>query len=758
MDHKDKNILIVEDEAVIALLIEETLRSKGYHVSAVMASGEDAVEYSLHTSPDLILMDIKLNGEMSGSAAAKMISEKINVPIVFLTAHSDPNTRKQALQSNPYGYLLKPFRADSLISAVEAAFQIFERDIQVRESESKLRSVFHSSHLGIVLLDGDFRIIELNSAVMEITGYTQDDLAGQKLTEICPESIGDAFWERLEGVDVPIPLDLIRKDGSLVCCEAEANFLGTIGKAENCRTLLLKDITKTKKLRQQLDIVYSAIETTRVGLVICDPNGQIIFVNSAEAELHGYEKDELIGKRAAMLGLPEDRAQIPAKVVDNFERETMNMKKDGSVFPVRLVSNLVCSEENEVVAIVTTCEDISARKRHEKELVEGEQRYKKLSAEFQALLEGIQDSICLFSTDFQLVWANRSTEKVFQQIAGIEDTGYEKQLIGCTREELCKDIVEDCDECAAVQTLRSGKGQESRQVLSDNQIVRRITFPLFDEAGDVSGIIQLTRDITDQVSLKEQAEFFSRMNSLGEIAAGLGHEINNPNGLIKLNAQLLEKTLSVLLPLLDENIEMEQPVGKISYRDVRSQVQDSVAKIIGNTQRIQGIVEHLREFSVPSHTHILEKISINEVVERSLDLLQPMITKHTSHLAVLLDKSDPVVSGNFQRLEQVVVNIVMNALQALEEKSCGVTIETKIDTESNSVSLTVTDEGKGISEEDMDKVYLPFYSTKKATGGSGLGLSIVERIVQDHNGAMKISSEPGKGCMVNISLPFIRHT
>lgn len=749
-----KKVLIVEDEAVIALLIEQTLRARGYEICSIAISGEDAIDCALQRSPDLILMDIKLSGEMKGTTAAKIISEKVNVPIIFLTAHSDPTTRSEALESSPYGYLLKPFKADALISTIETAFRKYEKDTKIRENELKLEAVFNSSNLGIILINDSYSIVEMNTAALHLTGYTMGKVKGKPVSSLFVNLNGEETPGLLDKAKSTVNIECIKEDGSLFWGSIESHLMSSFGKSVNYWTIILQDISSQKKIKQQLEIVNKAVEITRVGILISNPSGEILFVNKAKAELYGYEINELIGKDIGIFDI-QKRGQIPrTKITNDFNRVTLSVKKDGSILPVHLISNIVYAKGGKPDVIVTTCEDISEQYENERKLKESEQKFKKLSGEFQALVEGIQDSICLFSTDLSLTWANKSTERVFDLHVDNASKSTIAKLFGCKKMQHCQDSGQKCEKCSVLKTWHSHESHETITVYNDNKIIRRITFPFYNDSGEMSGIIQLARDITDQENLKKQAEFSSRLNSLGEIAAGLGHEINNPNGMIMLNAQLLSRILADLLPIVDNTIDKNQPVGKMFYRDIRPQIQDSVSKIVENSQRIKGLVESLRDFSIPSTIHSHDNISLHKVIFKALDLIRPTVKKYTNYLEVNLDKENPVVKGNFQRLEQVVVNLVLNAAQALQNPNEEIRIETRINSKYNNVTLVVKDDGKGIAEKDLEKIRLPFYSTKDKTGGSGLGLSIVERIVLEHNGTMHISSKQGEGCVVEITLPL----
>ncbi len=199
-------ILIVEDESIVALDLQSRLQRLGYLAPAFVATGPDAIAKTVEIQPDLILMDIKLRGEMDGIEAARQIREQFDIPVIYLTAFADETTLQRAKITGPYGYLLKPFEERELLATIRMALYRYQAEAQVKASEAKFRSVIEQSNDGIVLLDEDGIILEWNAAQEDLTGWKRSVVLGLSFAEVqsklvvssvSPESGADKVVESL---------------------------------------------------------------------------------------------------------------------------------------------------------------------------------------------------------------------------------------------------------------------------------------------------------------------------------------------------------------------------------------------------------------------------------------------------------------------------------------------------------------------------------------------------------------------------------
>ena len=172
--------------------------------------------------------------------------------------------------------------------------------------------------------------------------------------------------------------------------------------------------------------------------------------------------------------------------------------------------------------------------------------------------------------------------------------------------------------------------------------------------------------------------------------------------------------------------------------------------------RISNMVTHLREYVRNDHAGLDKSVDLSEVVVNAIALMQPEITRHTTSFQMMCAEQLPRITGNAQKLEQVVINLLMNALQSLPDKNHSVSVLVMHDTDTDDVLLVVKDEGVGMDELVKTKIFEPFFSTKWQRGGTGLGLYISHAIIREHKGQIVFTSAPGEGTTVTVRIPASR--
>lgn len=246
-----------------------------------------------------------------------------------------------------------------------------------------------------------------------------------------------------------------------------------------------------------------------------------------------------------------------------------------------------------------------------------------------------------------------------------------------------------------------------------------------------------------------------KMAALGILVSGMAHEINNPNGLILLNLPTVAEAARDVAPILEKHYEQHGDfrVGGLPYSQMRKEMPHILREMQQASTRIKRIVEDLKHFSRRSDARYDDLIDVNEVVKTSVRLVDNTLRKATNRYTVQYAGQLPFVRGNFQRLEQVVVNLVLNACQALESPDKAIKVSTRYHAETRSVIIEIADEGVGISPEHLARMTEPFFTTKRQTGGTGLGLAISDGIITEHGGKMRFESIPGIGTTVIVTLP-----
>lgn len=255
----------------------------------------------------------------------------------------------------------------------------------------------------------------------------------------------------------------------------------------------------------------------------------------------------------------------------------------------------------------------------------------------------------------------------------------------------------------------------------------------------------LTKALNELQDNQRQLMQADKMAALGVLVSGVAHEINNPNGLILLNTPIIQRAFFDITHILDEYYEKNGDffIGGIRYSRMKSEIPEILEDVHGSALRIKRIVNELKHFARRDDTESKDIFDLNDSLRTALRLIEPEIKKSTDNFSVAYTQYPSYIYGNSQRIEQVIVNLLLNACQALtsrEQKICAA-----ITTENGQVLLSVTDGGMGISAEDMPHISEPFYTTKRDSGGTGLGLSVSDGIMKEHGGSLSFVSEYGRG-------------
>ena len=249
-----------------------------------------------------------------------------------------------------------------------------------------------------------------------------------------------------------------------------------------------------------------------------------------------------------------------------------------------------------------------------------------------------------------------------------------------------------------------------------------------------------------------------KMTSLGVLVSGVAHEINNPNGLIQLSLPQLSKAHQSIEPILEAHYREhgDFKFGWFEYSRMRHEIPKMLEEMLESSNRIKRIVEDLKDFARRNDSGLDDEVDLNEVTRSALRLVDNTLRSATRNLKVNYSSDLPKFRGNGHRIEQVIVNLILNACQALTSVEQAIELRTYELDDEEMVVLEIHDEGRGLDEKTLQRITDPFFTTKRETGGTGLGLSVSDGIVKDHHGRLDFLSLPGQGMRVLLSLPIYK--
>ena len=276
-----------------------------------------------------------------------------------------------------------------------------------------------------------------------------------------------------------------------------------------------------------------------------------------------------------------------------------------------------------------------------------------------------------------------------------------------------------------------------------------------EPGGKIIGAIETVQDITDRSQLLSQLYQSQKMEALGVLIAGVAHEINNPINLIMYNIPLLEKIWKDILPILNDQAVLypQRKYGGLRTDFINNHLMQLISDMDVAAKRVATIVSGLKSFSRFSVQSEKIPIQINFAVENAIRLSQSTLRKLNVEIDLDLENDLPTILGNLQSIEQVILNLVINAAQAIEHDSGNIRISTRLQPQDGSIRISVSDNGKGVNPAIADKLFDPFVTDKQEKGGTGLGLSVSYNLIKAHNGTITFESNQGKGATFHVLLP-----
>jgi PAS domain S-box-containing protein len=547
------------------------------------------------------------------------------------------------------------------------------------------------------------------------------------------------------------------------------------------RITKLEKLEKQRKraeveLRNTKDYLDNVIESSLDGIAVSDSWGYILKVNKSFTKLAGREEKEIIGKHAMELSVTEEGTyesttgelveideeffnhsiKTMTELYDEgkiFNWETYYLRKDGKVVPVEMNIVYLYSEEGEIIGSVGINRDITGRKRAEKDL-------KHTKNYLSNVINSMPSVLVSVDCEGRVTEWNLEAEKV---------TGStKKEASGQPLDKVIPMFAKQMENIS--QCIRERKQQKVERILSniegETQYLDLMIYPLI--VNEVEGAVIRVDDITSRVRIEDMMIQTEKMMSVGGLAAGMAHEINNPLGGILQGAQNIMRRIFHDLP---KNIQVAHECGtdleKIrSYMEKR-QIAKFLEGIMTLGRTASRIVANMLEFSRESGNHMsLIPNNLADIIEKTVEIAANDydLKKHYDfrHIEIVrdYDLDLPEVPCDANRIEQVILNLLKNAAQAMgKDRIQAPRIILRTRQFDKMARIEVEDNGPGIEEKNRKRIFEPFFTTKEVRVGTGLGLSVSYFIItENHKGTITVESSPGKGAKFIIHLPLERRS
>jgi PAS domain S-box-containing protein len=550
---------------------------------------------------------------------------------------------------------------------------------------------------------------------------------------------------------------IIRPDGDVrTVREIGRGFKDEFGKPSHMIGMV-QDITEQKRIAavlKETETSYrSLVENMSSGVAVFEAlrNGDdFIFksINLAGARLIDVDPKQVLGSSVGDVfpGVKElGLFSVLQRVHKSCSKEYHPMAQYSDDSLDRWFENFVyCLPSGEIVLIF---EDNTEYRRALEEL-------RKSDSMFRGLLNAFHDPLLLFGKERTIIWCNESAAELLSSSL--------KFLVGLTSDEFSIMLCSNPASCILPlieESFELGKSGVGRTTSTTNNSILDIrTFPIFqEEKGNVSHVILTGTDIGEKTYIQEQAMRSARLATLGVLSASIAHEINNPNNTILFNGPVLEDVWRDIAPILQECSAKSEHVnfGTLSFEQVLDRVPTLLADMTQSSRRIQRIVAQLKFLVRKESNDMNEPVDMVAVINDSIGLLHNKIQKMTNNLILDIPKNIPKLKGNNQQLEQIVINLLLNALESLPERSCNVNIALRAKKKKKYLLLTISDEGCGMDDETMESILEPMFTTRADSGGTGLGLAVCKEFIVKHQGSIRFESEVGKGTSAIVELPII---
>ncbi len=784
-------VLIVDDDERDLRLLSACIAGNGYACETAR-DGAEAVSKAMNIDPDVILLDIHLP-EMNGIEACSRLKKHEStrhIPIITVTSSLDRDERIECLKSGANDFISKPVDMTELMIKIGNLISLKEFE-ETKVKNSILSETIAAIEMAgreweqsmdcikdaVILVDAGGRILRCNKMLGQLTGKSMGELLNSNWQDTLRNAGFGGLTDSSDGNE------FFREGGRWFKCSSY-----DIKKSEQSivpvRIITLHDITEQKRaeeaLKKSRDFYLTLFDDfpaliRRTGLdAKCD------YVNKTWLSFTGHPFEEELGDNW-MDGIhPDDfdsyfePFSLSFGKRKPFQTEYRLKNYNGEFRWVFDMGRPYTDIAGNFAGYISSCYDITERKQAE-EMLRVSEDY------FRSFIESSQDCIAHISIDGKFLSMNDAGCRLhgFADPSDVVNLGFSDSVV--------------TDRCAVGDAIGQAASGESASIRYMSRVRERDLWwdakltPIVDFNGKIRSILLVSRDITEQKQAEDALEQKNRelekaytelktvhsqilqqekMASIGQLAAGVAHEINNPMGFIMSNINTLKRYMEKISEFMKlQSCMLEQCAGKCGDADVLKVVvekrralkidyiSEDTESLIGESldgaDRVKKIVQDLKSFSRVDEAEY-KSADINTGMESTINI----VWNELKYKATLVkDYGDiPMTKCRPGQLNQVFMNLLVNAAHAIEKQG---EIRVRTWLEGDSIFITISDTGCGIPEANQRKIFEPFFTTKEVGKGTGLGLSIAYDIIKKHDGEIKVDSTVGKGTTFSIRIPLV---
>lgn len=650
--------------------------------------------------------------------------------------------------------------------------------------EKKIRELVLNSLPGIFfLMNEDLQLICWNKNLEEISGYSTEELTALHPLDFFAERdkcmIAEKIREVFNSGKASMETQLATKTGESIPCFFRATCNSIYDKPHIIATGIdLIEKYEAEKLLYQLS---RAVEQSDRSIVITDTEGIIEYVNPSFLHLTGYALEEIIGRNPLKTGSKEQLPDIFGSAWETISAggewrgEQPNKRKDGAPFWESVSISPIKNAEDVTTHYLAVKEDITERKKTERELHKSKaelivqhekllslfQQVERIKKEWENTMDCIGDVVIQADTDDKI----RRCNKALSELTGMAH----QEILGKKWRDLLPahglSIPSACLPGTELCHTPSGRWFVFNSYpFTDSTInvVTGIVITLHDTTVIKRFTTELEKAYVDLKATQARVVQQEKMASIGQLAAGVAHEINNPMGFISSNLGTLGKYVARFNDFIQAQSDLIETLADkdaaAALRDKRKALKldyiledgsELIKESLEGAERVRTIVKNLKSFSRVDEAECKDA-DINECIVSTINIVWNELKYKASLIKELGDI--PLTKCYPQQLNQVFMNLLVNASHAIEKQG-EITVRTWHD--NASIYASVSDTGCGMTSAVVNRIFEPFFTTKEVGKGTGLGLSITYDIIKNHNGDINVESEPGKGTTFIVTLPIV---